>query len=95
MSDKPRIEPYHEPAGGWGATAATFEHLIEQGILTKGTLALLRMNTEIDVRHVLPAVRVPTLVLHRTGDVQDGESQRPVDGPCRQRGRAWSSGRSS
>jgi pimeloyl-ACP methyl ester carboxylesterase len=32
-------------------------------------LALLRMNTEIDVRHVLPAVRVPTLVLHRAGDL--------------------------
>jgi pimeloyl-ACP methyl ester carboxylesterase len=32
-------------------------------------LALLRMNTQIDVRHVLPAVRVPTLVIHRTGDL--------------------------
>ena len=31
-------------------------------------LALARMNTEIDVRAVLPAIRVPTLVLHRTGD---------------------------
>ena len=31
-------------------------------------VALLRMNTEIDVRAVLPAIRVPTLVLHRTGD---------------------------
>jgi class 3 adenylate cyclase len=30
---------------------------------------LLRMNTEIDVRGVLPAVRVPTLVLQRTDDV--------------------------
>lgn len=30
--------------------------------------ALLRMNTEIDIRAVLPAIRVPTLVLHRTGD---------------------------
>lgn len=30
--------------------------------------ALLRMNVDIDVRHVLPAVRVPTLVVHRTGD---------------------------
>ena len=28
----------------------------------------IRMNFEIDVRHVLPAVRVPTLVIHRTGD---------------------------
>jgi class 3 adenylate cyclase len=30
--------------------------------------ALVRMNTEIDVRHVLSAVRVPTLILHRTDD---------------------------
>lgn len=30
--------------------------------------ALLRMNTEIDVRHVLPTVSVPTLVLHRLRD---------------------------
>jgi pimeloyl-ACP methyl ester carboxylesterase len=29
---------------------------------------LARMNGEIDVRHVLPAVSVPTLVLHRKGD---------------------------
>ena len=31
-------------------------------------VALLRMNTEIDIRHVLPAIHVPTLVMHRTGD---------------------------
>jgi class 3 adenylate cyclase len=31
-------------------------------------IALFRMNMGIDVRHVLSAVRVPTLVLHRTGD---------------------------
>lgn len=29
---------------------------------------LLRMNTNIDVCHALPAIRVPTLLLHRTGD---------------------------
>ena len=28
----------------------------------------MRMNNEIDIRHVLSAIRVPTLVLHRTGD---------------------------
>lgn len=34
-----------------------------------GAVATLnRMNLEIDIRHVLPAVRVPTLVIHRTGD---------------------------
>jgi len=31
-------------------------------------IALGRMNATIDVRDVLPAIRVPTLVLHRTGD---------------------------
>ncbi len=30
--------------------------------------ALLRMNTSIDIRHVLPTIRVPTLIIHRTGD---------------------------
>jgi len=29
---------------------------------------LILLNSEIDVRHVLPSVRVPTLVLHRKGD---------------------------
>jgi pimeloyl-ACP methyl ester carboxylesterase len=32
-------------------------------------LALARMNQDIDVRHVLPTISVPTLVLHRTGDL--------------------------
>jgi pimeloyl-ACP methyl ester carboxylesterase len=31
-------------------------------------VALLRMNTQIDIRDVLPSIRVPTLVMHRTGD---------------------------
>ncbi len=34
-----------------------------------------RMTSEIDIRHVLPAIRVPTLVVHRTGD-----RMRPVGG---------------
>ena len=34
-----------------------------------GTLdALARMNRDIDIRHVLPAIRVPTLLLHGTED---------------------------
>src|SRR5690349_18591957 len=32
-------------------------------------LSLARLNTSIDVRHVLPAIRVPTLVLHRRDDL--------------------------
>ena len=31
-------------------------------------VALGRMNTDIDVRAVLPTIRVPTLIMHRTGD---------------------------
>src|SRR3954466_4518055 len=31
-------------------------------------VALLRMNSQIDVREVLPTIQAPTLVLHRTGD---------------------------
>ena len=30
-------------------------------------LALARMNTEIDIRSILPAIRVPTLIMHRVG----------------------------
>jgi class 3 adenylate cyclase len=32
-------------------------------------VALLRMNTEIDIRNVLPAIRVPTLVMNRGDDL--------------------------
>lgn len=32
--------------------------------------ASLAMSSEVDVRHILPAIRVPTLVLHRVGDTR-------------------------
>jgi class 3 adenylate cyclase len=38
------------------------------GATPSAAIALQRMNEEIDVRDVLPAIRVPTLVLHRVGD---------------------------
>ena len=31
--------------------------------------ALMRMNSKIDIRSILPTIRVPTLVIHRTGDL--------------------------
>ena len=31
-------------------------------------LALMKMNTRIDVRAVLPTIRVPTVIMHHTGD---------------------------
>jgi class 3 adenylate cyclase len=39
------------------------------GTSPRGAHALLRLYKEIDVRHVLGAIAVPTLVLHRTGDL--------------------------
>jgi class 3 adenylate cyclase/pimeloyl-ACP methyl ester carboxylesterase len=33
-------------------------------------ITILQMNSEIDARHILPTVRVPTLVLHRVGDAR-------------------------
>jgi class 3 adenylate cyclase len=33
-----------------------------------GILALMRANYGIDVRHVLPTIQAPTLILHRVGD---------------------------
>jgi pimeloyl-ACP methyl ester carboxylesterase len=45
-----------------------WSHYLRLGASPGAALALTQMNAEIDVRHVLPLVRVPTLVLHRTGD---------------------------
>lgn len=41
---------------------------LRMGASPGAALTLTQMNAEIDIRHVLPAVRVPTLVLHRTDD---------------------------
>ncbi len=42
---------------------------IERAAASPGAvLTLMRANYEIDVRHLLPAIRVPTLILHRAGD---------------------------
>jgi pimeloyl-ACP methyl ester carboxylesterase/DNA-binding winged helix-turn-helix (wHTH) protein len=41
---------------------------LRMGASPGAAVALTRMNAEIDIRAVLPSIRVPTLVLHRTGD---------------------------
>jgi class 3 adenylate cyclase len=46
---------------------ARFERL---GASPSAVITLMRMNSQIDVRHILPAIRVPTLVLHRSGDTR-------------------------
>ena len=53
----------HDPAfRDWWAS------FLRMGASPAAAIALTRMNAEIDVRHILPTIRVPTLVLHRTGD---------------------------
>ncbi|MEE1610401.1 adenylate/guanylate cyclase domain-containing protein [Microvirga sp. CF3016] len=46
---------------------ARFERM---GASPSAVITLMRMNSQIDVRHILPAIRVPTLVLHRSGDTR-------------------------
>jgi serine/threonine protein kinase/DNA-binding winged helix-turn-helix (wHTH) protein len=41
---------------------------LRHGASPGAALALTEMNTAIDIRHVLPTVRVPALIIHRTGD---------------------------
>jgi pimeloyl-ACP methyl ester carboxylesterase len=53
----------HDPAfRDWWST------YLRMGASPGAALALTRMNAAIDVRDVLPAIRVPTLLLHRTED---------------------------
>jgi class 3 adenylate cyclase len=47
---------------------AALARMIRQSISPGALEALGRMNMQIDIRQVLPAIRVPTLVLHNTRD---------------------------
>ena len=71
VSDRPqRLEAMAREACPTGteeeikALAMLFRNAMTPG----ASAALARMNLAIDVRDVLPAIRVPTLVLHHTGD---------------------------
>jgi pimeloyl-ACP methyl ester carboxylesterase/DNA-binding CsgD family transcriptional regulator len=46
-----------------------WSHYLRVSASPGAAVALTRMNMEIDIREVLPAIRVPTLIIHRTGDV--------------------------
>jgi class 3 adenylate cyclase len=50
------------------AFAEWFSTYLRLGASPGAALTLARTNTQIDMRHVLPAVGAPTLVLHRRGD---------------------------
>jgi class 3 adenylate cyclase len=55
---RPAEPSYQEWSATWNRLSAS----------PGAAIALWRMNSEIDIRHILPAIRVPTLVLHRAGD---------------------------
>src|SRR5690606_15036171 len=46
---------------------ARFERL---GASPQAVIDLTRMNVEIDIRPILPSIRVPTLIVHRSGDTR-------------------------
>ena len=50
------------------AARQAFANYLRQAASPGAVVDIMRMNGEIDVRPILPAVRVPTLILHRTGD---------------------------
>jgi pimeloyl-ACP methyl ester carboxylesterase len=41
---------------------------LRMGASPADVVRIVRLTSEIDVRHVLPAIRVPTLIFHATGD---------------------------
>src|SRR5262249_11777269 len=41
---------------------------LRQAASPSAAISVMKMDMEIDVRHVLPSIRVPTLILHRAED---------------------------
>jgi len=50
------------------AACRLFARIERQSASPSAVIAIRRMLVEIDARHILPAIRVPTLVLRRVGD---------------------------
>jgi class 3 adenylate cyclase len=62
-ADDPAIRKVH---GRWERLSAS----------PGAALAIMRMIRDIDVRHLLPAIRVPTLVVYRTADIMHAAGSR-------------------
>ncbi len=63
------LERYSPSVAGDAALCNWFGAFLRLAASPGAAVTLMRMNATIDIRHVLPAIRVRTLVLHRTGDV--------------------------
>ncbi len=67
--------PQGVDANLWTPSIAQDQHLVDRmaayfrSAASPGAVrAVMQMNREIDVRHILPSVGVPTLILHRTDE---------------------------
>src|SRR5262249_38246536 len=65
VTDLPILAPSRAADPAFAEWWATF---LRMGASPSAALTLARTNTQIDTRAILPAVRVPTLVLHRRAD---------------------------
>lgn len=64
-----RLFAVNAPSRSTDKAMIEYAGLIERASASPSSIiALLRANSELDVRHLLPSVRVPTLILHRVGD---------------------------
>jgi len=84
LSDEDLASTLAEIEDGWGGpvggaarapSAADDERFMRswasylvQSASPQAALTLARMNSRIDVRPILPAIRIPTLIIHREGD---------------------------
>jgi pimeloyl-ACP methyl ester carboxylesterase len=62
------LEVYAPSMAGDGAFKSWFVGYFRRSASPQAALALLKMNTQADIREVLHAVRVPTLVMNRVDD---------------------------
>jgi pimeloyl-ACP methyl ester carboxylesterase len=66
---RPQDVEYYAPSRvGDDQFVRNLEQYFRRAASPGAAAALLRMNSYIDVRDVLPTIQVPTLVLHRSGD---------------------------
>jgi pimeloyl-ACP methyl ester carboxylesterase len=66
---RPKDVEYYAPSRlGDEQFVRNLEQYFRRAASPGAAAALLRMNSHIDVRDVLPTIRVPTLILHRSGD---------------------------
>jgi pimeloyl-ACP methyl ester carboxylesterase len=65
MMDLSRIMPSMANDVEYAKLVATY---LRRSASPGAAVSLLKMNTQIDVRHLLPIIKAPTLVMHRVGD---------------------------